>query len=86
MPRYPNCPLPWPRRWSCANAPFFPQEAHQCGPAALATVLNYRHIEVSPDDAHPQVFLPERKGSLQVELTASARRYGLLAYPLAPRN
>lgn len=68
-----------------SETPFFPQEAHQCGPAALATVLNYRQIQVSPDTLTPQVFLPERKGSLQVELTASARRYGLLAYPLAPR-
>ena len=66
------------------DTPFFPQEAHQCGPAALATLLNYRQIAVTPSELTTQVFLPERQGSLQVELTASARRYGLLAYPLAP--
>ena len=67
------------------DTPFFPQETHQCGPAALATVLNYRQVEVTPEQLTPQVFLPDRKGSLQVEMTATARRYGLLAYPLAPR-
>ncbi len=67
------------------DTPFFPQEAHQCGPAALATVLSYRQLEVTPAELTPQVFLPERKGSLQIELTAAARRHGMLAYPLAPK-
>jgi tetratricopeptide (TPR) repeat protein len=33
----------------------------------------------------PQVYLPERKGSLQVEMLAAARRHGLVSYQLAPR-
>jgi tetratricopeptide (TPR) repeat protein len=80
-------PLPdsLPPSTELTDTPFFPQETHQCGPAALATLLNYRGIQVSPAQLTPQVFLPEREGSLQVEMTASVRRYGQLAYPLAPR-
>ena len=73
-----------PRQTELEHTPFFPQEAHQCGPSALATLLNYRGVRVTPQELQPQVFLPERQGSLQIELAATARRYGLLAYPLAP--
>ncbi len=64
------------------DTPFFPQEEYQCGPAALATVLNYHQLDVTPAELTPQVYLPERKGSLQIELAATARRYGMLVYPL----
>ncbi|MEN8167158.1 MAG: PA2778 family cysteine peptidase [Pseudomonadota bacterium] len=67
-----------------SQTPFHPQEKHQCGPAALATILNVRQIGITPDELTPQIYLPERKGSLQIELTATARRHGMLAYPLAP--
>lgn len=66
------------------QTPFFSQETYQCGPAALATVLNHNKINVLPAELTPQVFLPERKGSLQIELAAAARRYGQVAYPLSP--
>jgi len=33
----------------------------------------------------PQVYIPARKGSLQVEMLATARRHGLVSYQLAPR-
>ena len=81
----PPLPSSLPPSVELTNTPFFAQELHQCGPAALATLLNYRGIEVSPEQLAPQVYLPQRQGSLQVELSASARRYGQLAYPLAPR-
>jgi len=58
-----------------ADTPFFPQEAYQCGPAALATLLNANGVIVSPEQLVPQVYLPERHGSLQIELIAAARRY-----------
>lgn len=66
------------------ETPFFSQKRYQCGPAALATVLVASGVSVSPDDLVPEVYLPERKGSLQLELMASARRHGRLPYPLAP--
>ncbi|MBY4675075.1 PA2778 family cysteine peptidase [Marinobacterium arenosum] len=66
-----------------ADVPFFPQTRYQCGPAALATVLNYSGLrQVGPTELQPQVYLPGRRGSLQVELLAASRRHGRLAYQL----
>jgi len=67
------------------QVPFFPQSEYQCGPAALATVLNTYGVKVTPDELVPEVYLPARKGSLQVEMLAAARRHGLVSYQLAPR-
>ena len=65
--------------------PFFPQLEYQCGPAALATTLVSAGVSVTPDDLVSQVYIPARKGSLQIEMMATARRHGLVAYQLAPR-
>lgn len=67
-----------------AEVPFFPQEAYQCGPAALATVLNWSGVAVTPEALTPQVYLPERKGTLALELIAAARRHGRVPYVLRP--
>jgi tetratricopeptide (TPR) repeat protein len=74
-----------PGRVELERVPFFPQEEYQCGPAALATVLASSGLKVTPEELVPQVYLPERKGSLQVEMLAAARRHGLVSYQLAPR-
>ncbi len=64
--------------------PFFPQEAYQCGPAALATVLGSSGVAVTPELLAPQVYLPARQGSLALELVAAARRHGRVPYVLRP--
>lgn len=66
------------------EVPFFPQDDYQCGPAALAMVLNWTGVQVQPDALTPQVYVPERKGSLQAEMVAAARRYGRVGYVLRP--
>lgn len=77
-------PADLPLRGELTNTPFFPQQAYQCGPAALATVFNYYQHAISPAALVDSVYLPAREGSLQVEMTATARRHGMLAYPLRP--
>jgi len=67
-----------------ASVPFFPQTIHQCGPAALATVLGATGVTITPEQLTPQVYIPERRGSLQVEMLAAARSHGRLAYVIAP--
>ncbi len=57
---------------------------HQCGPAALATVLGWSGVAVAPEALAAQVYIPGRQGSLAVELLAAARRSGRIAYQLAP--
>lgn len=74
-----------PERVELKQVPFFPQTEYQCGPAALATTLAAAGVAVKPDDLVSQVYIPERKGSLQVEMLAAARRHGMVSYQLAPR-
>lgn len=64
--------------------PFFPQEAYQCGPAALATALNWAQRPVTPEQLAAQIYLPARQGSLQLELMAGGRRHGAVPYELKP--
>jgi Tetratricopeptide repeat/Peptidase_C39 like family len=66
------------------DAPFFPQQEYQCGPAALATVLVDSGVTVHPDELVPRVYLPQRQGSLQPELLAAARHYDRIPYVIPP--
>lgn len=71
-------------RVEISSTPFFPQTDHHCGPAALATVLGAAGASASADELAHEVYIPGRKGSLQVELLAAARRHQRLAYVLEP--
>lgn len=62
--------------------PFFAQRQYQCGPAALATSLGASGVEVEAEALVGEVYLPARKGSLQAEIIASARRHGRVAAPV----
>jgi tetratricopeptide (TPR) repeat protein len=74
-----------PANVELTQVPFFPQTEYQCGPAALATALGSFGAKVTPEELVSQVYLPERKGSLQIEMLAAARRHGMVSYQLAPR-
>lgn len=64
------------------DAPFFPQRRNQCGAASLATVLAHRGIATSAVELEPFVYLPEREGSLNLEIVSQVRRHDLLAIPI----
>jgi tetratricopeptide (TPR) repeat protein len=66
------------------DTPFYPQERYQCGPAALATVLEASGIDVDLALLVDKVYLPGRRGSLKVELLAAARTSGRVAYVIPP--
>lgn len=72
-----------PPQTELTQVPFFPQERYQCGPAALATVLNSAGAAGSPDELVTEVYLPAGKGSLQVEMVAAARMRDRVAYPVS---
>jgi tetratricopeptide (TPR) repeat protein len=74
-----------PPRTELTAVPFFPQIDYYCGPSSLSMVLQAAGVNVTPEALVDQVFLPGRKGSLQVEMLAAARRHGLVAYELEPR-
>ncbi len=65
--------------------PFFPQEKYQCGPAALATLLSASGLDVAPESLTHQVYVPDRKGSFQVEMLAAARAHGRIPYLIEPQ-
>ena len=64
------------------SVPFYAQTEFQCGPATLAMVLNHQDVETDVEQLIPQLFLPERDGSVQPEMLATVRRYDQLAYPI----
>lgn len=74
-----------PLQMELSEVPFYPQKTHQCGPASLAMLLNAGGANVTPQELASQVYLPGRKGSLQVEMLAATRHNGLFAYELAPK-
>jgi len=47
-------------------------------------VLDAAGTTVTPDDLVPQIYLPGRHGSLQIELIAASRRHQRIPYVLAP--
>jgi len=89
LPQSETLRLQWPGdlepRVELDSVPFFPQEDYRCGPASLATVMTYDGTGVTPDDLVSKVYLPNRGGSLQVEMLAAPRPYGLVSWRLAPR-
>ncbi len=73
-----------PAQAKIENVPFFPQEAYHCGPSTLAMAMNFYGKQTSPEDVAKDVFIPNRKGSFQVEMKAAVRKRGMLAYELTP--
>jgi tetratricopeptide (TPR) repeat protein len=74
-----------PRRTELATIPFFAQERYQCGPAALAMSLRAAGIPATPDELVPQVYVPQREGSLPPEMLVAGRRNGALSMTIPPR-
>lgn len=62
------------------GVPFHPQTQYQCGPAALAGLLGASGVQITPEQLEPQVYLPKRQGSLQLELLGASRRAGRIPY------
>jgi len=77
-----NNPPDLPAVVELSGVPFFPQQQYHCGPAALAGIINYRGTAVVPDEIARLVYIPELKGSLQVEIAAATRQFDLLPVAL----
>lgn len=79
-----SAPADLPRRVSL-DVPFFGEKDNYCGPSSLAMVLAHAGVPPSVPMLAHQVFIPGRAGSLQVEMLAAPRRYGLVSMTLEPR-
>jgi hypothetical protein len=62
--------------------PFFPQRDFECGPAALATVLAASGVATTADGLSGELYIPDRRGTLQAEMLATARRHRRIGYPV----
>jgi len=66
------------------TVPFYSQKKYQCGPAAIATVLSHKGFDIKPEGLVREVYLPSRRGSLQIEMRSAIRKRGFVSYPLEP--
>ncbi len=71
-------------RAELADVAYFPQDDFQCGPASLAMVFQRACLHMEPEQLKGSLYIPDQQGSLQVEMLATTRRQGLLAYQLQP--
>jgi len=61
------------------TVPFFPQEQYQCGPAALASVLNYRGLTLTPEEIAREIYSPSARGTLNFDMLLFAQKKGMQA-------
>lgn len=62
-----------------SDVPFFPQSRYQCGPASLASVLNYHGCRITPEEIGDVIYTRELKGTLSIDLILFAQRMGFKA-------
>lgn len=56
-----------------SGVPFFAQERYQCGPAALAGVMGYHGVKITPEEVAKAIYRPELHGSVTLDLVLYAR-------------
>lgn len=81
-----SVPSTLPKHKLIDSLAFYPQTSDQCGPESLATLLSSTGSQILPTELSPFVYLPQRGGSLAIELKAQARQQGVLVYPVADIN
>lgn len=69
-----------PPSHTIADVPFYPQEQYYCGPTTLSEVFGFYGVNVSPNEIAPKLFIPDKDGSLQLEMVSATRQYAFLPY------
>lgn len=77
-------PASLPQARELNKVPFYAQDAYQCGPASLAMLFNWQGVDTTPQQLTPQVYIPAKQGSLQLELISNTRQHNLVPYVLKP--
>jgi predicted double-glycine peptidase len=68
-----------------SDVPFFSQEGYQCGPTALAIVMDYWQAKtgagkwVAPEEIASAIYSPSAKGVLGIDLEVYAQKHGFAA-------
>lgn len=58
------------------GVPFFPQSQYQCGPSALAGILNYYGEAVSADEISGDIYRKDIRGTVSLDLALYPRKRG----------
>lgn len=64
------------------DVPFFANQDYYCGPAALASMMSYHGRPTTPDRLINQLIIPDKQGTLQIELAAVVRQSGWVPYAI----
>ncbi len=64
-------------RYYITDVPFFPQSKYQCGPASLASVLNYHGCRVTPEEIAKAIYRKRLRGTLNIDLLLFAQGMGV---------
>lgn len=59
------------------GVPFYPQEDYQCGPASLASVMNYWGVSITPEEIAKQIYSQSAGGTLNIDMVLYAQARGL---------
>ena len=66
-------------RYIIKGVPFYPQLKDFCGPASLASIINYWGGNVSQEEIGKRIFRKELKGSLSIDMLLYVREKGFNA-------
>lgn len=69
-----------PDSHTISAVPFYPQQQYYCGPTTLSEVFGYYGVKATPEEIAPKLFIPNKEGSLQLEMVSATRQYGFLPY------
>lgn len=70
---------PAAQRSARLDVPFVAGSGNRCGPATLASVLQYWGLSVGPGELKKVVYLPRVRGALPSDLVLAAQAHGLQA-------
>jgi predicted double-glycine peptidase len=62
-----------------SSVPFFDQKDYQCGPSALAGVLNFYGVHVLPEEVADEIFSTNVRGTFMFDMLIYAQKKGLYA-------
>jgi hypothetical protein len=73
------------RKVELITVPFFSQGDDLCGPASMSMMLNFHGQSLTPEKLRPLIYIPGKRGTLQTEMLAVARRFGFVPYVVRPK-
>lgn len=65
-----------PLSYKIEDVPFYPQLDYYCGPASLASIINYWGGNVTQEEIGKRIYRSDLKGSLSIDLILYARERG----------